>query len=140
MLEAFGLWRMLMAGFLVVSLCGAAPVASAAGGSVAVFPYYKVNVTSGSSPVFALNKHQTLTVTLEATTGAPAATGFKFDARMPQHKHGMVTSPKVTKVKDLEYKVEGVRLHMPGLWVIDFVIEHQSGETRISAPVELAPM
>jgi hypothetical protein len=106
-----------------------------------VFPAYRVQLAADSAPILVLNKHLSLTVTLEPLlASAPAVTGFGFDARMPQHKHGMVTKAKVTKVNDLTYRVDGVRLHMPGDWVLDFVITHPVGETRISVPYSLAAM
>ena len=81
------------------------------------FPEYQISVESekkGEKP-FLLNKHQTLLVTLKPSSEAKAeVVGLKFDARMPQHKHGMVTQAKVVRLESLKYLVQGVRLHMPG--------------------------
>lgn len=105
-----------------------------------VFPKYSVAVSSGEKKVLTLNKHLTLLIRLNSLAAdAPAVTDLSFDARMPQHKHGMVTTAKVTRVNDHEFKVEGVRLHMPGAWVLDFILHHKNGETKISVPFELAP-
>ena len=46
---------------------------------------------------------------------------LEFDARMPDHNHGMNTRPQI-KVKDsLHWRVEGVNLHMKGVW--DFILK-----------------
>ena len=102
-----------------------------------IFPSYQVLVEviepKGSSLI--LNKHQTLLVTLKPQISSlPEVVDFKFDARMPQHKHGMVTKAKVQKVGVLQYRVEGVRLHMPGDWLLEFTILDQKGQTRIEVP------
>lgn len=39
-----------------------------------------------------------------------------FDARMPEHNHGMIVSPKIRKIDNYHWKIEGVKLHMKGLW------------------------
>ena len=43
---------------------------------------------------------------------------------MPQHNHGLPTSPAVTAaLEDGDYKVEGIRFHMRGYWEIRISIE-----------------
>ena len=44
---------------------------------------------------------------------------------MPEHDHGLPTQAQVTE--ELEpglYLLEGIRFHMPGLWELQFSIEH----------------
>ena len=124
-----------------VSICGWIGLSGAThGANPMMFPGYTVTVAPEGQDTVPLNKHVNLLVTLVPTAGtSPGVSDFKFDARMPQHKHGMVTTAKVSRVKDLQYRVEGVRLHMPGLWLLEFTIVHKTGETRISSPLELAP-
>jgi hypothetical protein len=103
-----------------------------------VFPHYTFKVSTTENSAIRLNAHTTLKVTLVPTSkDAPPVHQFSFDAKMPQHKHGMVTTPKVVKISDLEYRVEGVRLHMAGLWVFEFLAQHPSGETKISSGFDL---
>ncbi len=104
-----------------------------------VFPQYNFNVSTTDKSALKLNTHTTLLVTLVPTSkDAPVVSGFLFDARMPQHKHGMVTKPKVVKVSDLQYRVEGVRLHMAGLWVFEFSAQHPTGETKVTSSFDLS--
>lgn len=107
-----------------------------------VLPAYQLEIESENSKenVLTLNKHQTLLVTLKPQlTELAEVLDFKFDARMPQHKHGMVTQAKVEKIGPLKYRVRGVRLHMPGDWLLEFVIRDKKGTTRIEVPWVLAP-
>src|SRR5580704_8965240 len=44
---------------------------------------------------------------------APLA-GATFEARMPEHDHGMVTRAQVTETAPGEFRIDGVKLHMAG--------------------------
>ena len=50
---------------------------------------------------------------------------------MPDHDHGLPTSPVVTKeIIPGRYLLEGVRFHMPGRWLLTFdVISDQGSES-----------
>lgn len=43
---------------------------------------------------------------------------ISVDARMPQHRHGMVRQPTLTPVSERVYRVDGMLFHMPGRWEI----------------------
>lgn len=49
-----------------------------------------------------------------------SVTDMGFDARMPEHNHGMVVKPKIREIGLGEYRIEGVKLHMSGAWVLNF--------------------
>jgi|GEM_PF-572904 len=51
------------------------------------------------------------------------------DAAMPEHNHGMNTSPVVTEVDGGQYEVTGMQFHMTGHWRIDLEITVM-GETE----------
>ena len=53
---------------------------------------------------------------------------LKFDARMPAHNHGMIVRPTVERVGASVFRVDGVKLHMPGDWEI--VVELVKGEKK----------
>lgn len=75
------------------------------------------------------DKLVSLKVRLAGKDGKPAASTFKlesFDARMPEHNHGMVTKPVIKNVSGSEFTVDGVKLHMPGKWVLEFVVSGKS--------------
>jgi hypothetical protein len=98
------------------------------------FPPYQIRLQTETAKPVALNEHMTLIIELEKLDpNAKDVESLNFDARMPEHKHGMVTKAKVTKLAPLKFKVEGVRLHMPGKWVFDFEILYAGGETKISS-------
>ena len=50
--------------------------------------------------------------------------GLAVSGGMPQHNHGLPTSPAVTAAfEDGDYKVEGMRFHMRGYWEIRVSID-----------------
>ena len=54
-----------------------------------------------------------------ATKTEPSIQLVGFDARMPEHNHGMMVKPRLTKQGD-GWIVDGVKLHMPGDWEFRF--------------------
>ena len=71
-----------------------------------------------------INQIHAWTLHLEAANGQPLpAAQITVDGGMPQHGHGLPTSPQVTA--DLgqgDYLVEGMKFQMPGWWVVNFHI------------------
>lgn len=84
---------------------------------------YKIGYTSdrGAIPV---NQIQSWTLHVENAAGQPVANAIiTVDGDMPQHGHGLPTRPQVTRyLGNGDYKVEGLKFHMPGWWVMDFVV------------------
>lgn len=65
-----------------------------------------------------------------------------FDARMPAHNHGMTTKPKISAIKaptgaGRQFRVDGVMLHMPGDWVLQFDIGYGGNDKVVSVPVRI---
>ncbi|MCA9243926.1 MAG: FixH family protein [Phycisphaerales bacterium] len=62
---------------------------------------------------------------------------LQVDADMPAHRHGMNTSPKVTRIALGKFRVEGMNLHMAGEWVIAFDLRRGSVIERAESEIEL---
>ena len=60
-----------------------------------------------------------------------------FDARMPEHNHGMVTKPKVIAQSDGKYQIKGVQFHMKGRWEVIFRLKTSSGDQTIVLPLDV---
>ncbi len=60
-----------------------------------------------------------------------------FDATMPQHRHGMITKSRITKVSESEYLVEGVKLHMPGEWQLNMQFLEDKISAQVAIPLKL---
>jgi hypothetical protein len=74
------------------------------------------------------------TVTVTTPAGTPAENvAISIDGAMPQHGHGLPTSPKVTK--DLgrgRHLIEGMKFNMPGWWTLTVSVDGAEGpETAI---------
>lgn len=62
---------------------------------------------------------------------------FKFDAQMPAHRHGMVTKAKISSTGSQRYLIEGVKLHMPGMWQLVFDLKAASDVIQVAIPLNL---
>lgn len=62
----------------------------------------------------------TLILRFESTSPASSlrVSDVRFDAGMPSHAHGMTVRPVVVDQGGGVFRVEGVKLHMPGTWEI----------------------
>lgn len=60
-----------------------------------------------------------------------------FDARMPEHNHGMVVQPKISRLDDLHWKVEGFKLHMKGLWQFYLTVKVGQAEEKVSFELDI---
>jgi hypothetical protein len=71
-----------------------------------------------------LNQIHTWTLTVTTPDGAPVENAeISVDGGMPQHGHGLPTSPQVTEyLGNGEYRVEGLRFQMTGWWEVKFNI------------------
>jgi hypothetical protein len=133
----------------------AAPRAFA--GDVGAFPSvdgrYKVLIaTVEGQPELAERRVTALSVRVVPESGeAPAPTpvvvgppappftaeALAFAARMPEHGHGMPLAPKLAQTGPDTFRVDGVKLPMPGVWELAFEIAVQGAPVRFVAPVTL---
>ncbi|KYG02888.1 hypothetical protein BE21_54030 [Sorangium cellulosum] len=82
---------------------------------------------------------QIVTAVRDARTGAPVeGAELVLDATMPQHDHGMTTSPRHRELGGGRYLSEGMKLHMPGAWVFD-VRARKDREDRARVPFDARP-
>lgn len=107
----------------------------------------EIQLPKGQSAI-GVNKLAELTVTVRAPFATTAVTSkglvvtqLAFDARMPEHNHGMLTKATVTPVStpgNNTFKVKGVKLHMEGFWELIFVITTQQGKRhKVVVPFSL---
>jgi hypothetical protein len=56
-----------------------------------------------------------------------------MDGGMPQHGHGLPTSPRVTRaLGNGDHLVEGVKFNMGGWWVVRFAITSSAGTDTVT--------
>jgi hypothetical protein len=100
---------------------------------------FRVSWTSDPSPA-PLNQIHAWTIHVETADGSPAeGAQILVDGGMPQHGHGLPTSPQVTA--DLgggDYRVEGMRFQMLGWWEVRFSItaDGQSDNVTFNLMIE----
>jgi YtkA-like len=73
-------------------------------------------------------------LTLMTPDGKPVE-GAKIwiDGGMPQHGHGLPTSPQMTSyLGDGRYRIEGMKFNMGGWWELKFAISGSPGDDRVT--------
>ena len=85
-----------------------------------------------------LNALFSLTVNVSDSAGAAVDGTLTFDATMPDHGHGMNVGPTVSSPATGEYLIEGINLHMPGTWKLDFSIDVDGTTTDATVNYECA--
>jgi hypothetical protein len=57
---------------------------------------------------------------------------------MPQHGHGLPTLPQVTEnLGEGDYRVEGLKFHMPGWWIVEFDISADGMNDHVTFNLQL---
>jgi hypothetical protein len=60
------------------------------------------------------------------------------DGGMPEHDHGLPTKPRITEeLGGGDYKLEGMRFHMSGRWVVVVSITTDNGASTVTIPLTL---
>jgi YtkA-like len=85
--------------------------------------FFNVSYTASTGTVPVNQMHQ-WTLHVESTDGKPVEDAtINVDGDMPQHGHGLPTSPRVTKyLGNGDYLVDGMKFQMGGWWLMDFTI------------------
>jgi hypothetical protein len=99
-----------------------------------------VRVTSvppEAETVFATNQLTRIRVLVETTPDECGALSLDFDAAMPAHGHGMNTRPRATPVGPREFRVDDIKLHMPGRWPLSFRVTSDDTTRKIEVPLDL---
>jgi YtkA-like len=94
---------------------------------------FRVTRTTRPDPIV-VNEMHTWTIHVETASGAlvEGAT-IGVDGDMPEHGHGLPTSPAVTKYLGKgDYLVEGMMFQMPGWWVVEFDIAAGGQTDRVA--------
>lgn len=86
---------------------------------------YQVSYVPELSPI-PINQIQTWTLQVTDAVGKPVEDAeISVDGGMPQHGHGLPTAPLVTEsLGNGQYRVEGMKFHMPGWWILTFRMAH----------------
>lgn len=79
-----------------------------------------------------VNKMHQWTLHIETVDGKPVENAtIQVDGDMPQHGHGLPTSPRVTKyLGNGDYLIDGMKFQMGGWWLMDFTI---TADTQVDA-------
>lgn len=98
----------------------------------------EVRYRSDPSPI-PLNEPFSLEVDLRSADGAAPleVETLEVDGRMPHHRHGMNTVPRITSMGGGRYRVDGMLFHMPGRWELSFDLTRDGVTERVLQVVML---
>ncbi len=85
--------------------------------------HFEVSIAP-EDPDYQRNTLHAWIATITTPDGTPVeGAGIAIDGGMPQHGHGLPTSPQMTEdLGDGRYRIEGVRFHMRGWWEFKLAI------------------
>ena len=94
---------------------------------------YRASVRPDVTPI-PVQRLQRWTLHLDTIQGQPIDTAtITMDGGMPQHGHGLPTSPRVTRaLGNGDHLVEGVKFNMGGWWVVRFAITSSAGTDTVT--------
>lgn len=88
-------------------------------------------------PEPAVGQHFRLLLTVCGRTGPAAPDSVGVDARMPAHGHGMNYRPGITPLGAGGFRAEGLLLHMPGRWELEFLVREGGRAERVVHRLDL---
>ena len=94
---------------------------------------YRASVRPDVSPI-PVRRLQRWTLHLDTVDGRPVDTAtITMNGGMPQHGHGLPTSPRVTRaLGNGDHLIEGVKFNMGGWWVVRFAITTSAGTDTVT--------
>src|SRR6185369_10127362 len=98
---------------------------------------YRVSYVSTPSPVPMLAVHSWTLAIVDAAEHSVDDATLVVLGGMPAHAHGLPTTPAVTNLGGGRYRIDGLKFHMPGAWVVAFRIKSKAGIDSVSFALEL---
>ena len=94
---------------------------------------YRASVRPEVTPI-PVRHLQRWTLHLDTIDGRPVDTAtITMNGGMPQHGHGLPTSPRVTRaLGNGDHLIEGVKFNMGGWWVVRFAITSSAGTDTVT--------
>jgi hypothetical protein len=99
---------------------------------------FTVSYSTPDGPI-EINRMHSWVVHVENASGEPVeGAEIDVDGGMPAHDHGLPTAPRVTEdLGNGDYRLDGVRFHMRGLWQMYFTIRTGGTEETVVISLEL---
>ncbi|MGI9262283.1 MAG: FixH family protein [Woeseiaceae bacterium] len=100
--------------------------------------YYKVSYTSELTPL-TINKIHRWVFHIEDAAGKPVNNAVvSLIGGMPEHNHGLPTSPRMTEALGAgDYVLEGMRFHMSGYWELTVTVEADGRRDTVVIPLTI---
>ncbi len=99
---------------------------------------FRVSYASSIDPI-GINEMHEWTLHVETAEGEPVEDAeIAVGGGMPAHNHGLPTAPRVTEnLGGGDYRVQGLRFHMRGQWLITFEIRVSGIEDTVKFKLKL---
>lgn len=100
----------------------------------------KVSLVLGSHPdqdaavLLEINRLESLVVDIDASCSPAQLT---FHASMPAHDHGMITRSRVQALDSASFRIDGIKLHMGGYWMLSVGVQCGGKQYEFQIPYDL---
>ena len=100
--------------------------------------HFRVSYQSEIEPIVINRMHRWLLEITDRDGNAVREAKISVDGGMPLHDHGLPTRPRVTgETLPGRYRLEGLRFHMGGKWVLELTIEVDGVKDVVDVRLEL---
>jgi hypothetical protein len=120
---------LIVAAAMVALVTGCGPQPGELGSTLETYSgIYTITANPELDPLV-INRIHEWTLHIETADGRPVEDArVMVEGDMPEHKHGLPTTPKVTQnLGNGDYLVEGMKFNMPGLWELTFTVTAADG-------------
>ena len=99
---------------------------------------YQISYISELDPI-KINRMHSWIMHIETVNGKPLeGASITLEGGMPEHDHGLPTTPRMTEELGAgDYRIEGIRFHMNGIWEITTTITIGNNRDVCIIPIEL---
>ena len=121
-----------------LALLAALPVHAAGESWLSRSGDYRVSYRSELEPMV-INRIHAWIVHVETADGQPVdGATISVSGGMPQHNHGLPTSPRMTAaLGNGDYRIEGLRFHMSGDWRLTITIDAAGRRDTVVIPLTI---
>ena len=102
--------------------------------------HYQVSIYPSNPPIKLGQIHSWIVEFRDSDNLPTTPDHISVSGGMPSHKHGLSTTPRVTEMlNEGRFRIDGVKFHMPGDWVLNLGITGPPGQDILQLDLLVEP-